>query len=38
MGATLFPLDAIVVWREIRKYVVMSHEFCPGLSSARYKT
>ena len=31
MTATLFRLDEIVAWREIRKYVVMSQEFCPEL-------
>ena len=29
--STNYGLDEIVAWREIRKYVVMSQEFCPGL-------
>ena len=29
--ATLFPLEMIVVWREITKYVEIPKEFCPGL-------
>ena len=30
-GATLFPLEMIVVWREITKHMEMSNELCPGL-------
>ena len=30
-GATLFPLEMIVVLREITKHMEMSNEFCPGL-------
>ena len=30
-GATLFPLEMIVVWREITKHMEMSNELCPRL-------
>ena len=30
-GATLFPLEMIVLGREITKHMEMSNELCPGL-------